>query len=215
MNAAVVRTGTANLASVLAALRRVGVEPFETQDADVVASSALVVLPGVGSFNAAMATLSEYAGLAGAIAERARTGRPLLAICLGFQVLFDASDESPGVRGLGVLPGAVRRFTGGAGLRVPQMGWNTIEPDRACAALESGDVYFANSFRIGEADWAAPAGWSPAWCVHGERFVAAVEAHAGRVVACQFHPELSGAFGASMLQRWVEKSREASCSPSA
>ncbi|MEL6739448.1 MAG: imidazole glycerol phosphate synthase subunit HisH [Planctomycetota bacterium] len=215
MNAAVVRTGTANLASVLAALRRVGVDPVETQDAGAVRDAPLVVLPGVGSFGAAMETLSAHAGLGEALASRARSGRALLAICLGFQVLFESSEESPGVRGLGVLPGSVRRFAGAPGLRVPQMGWNTIEPAAACRSLAGGEVYFANSYRVGEGEWAAPAGWAPAWCAHGDRFVAGVEAAEGRVVACQFHPELSGALGASLLARWVAANREATCSPSA
>jgi imidazole glycerol phosphate synthase glutamine amidotransferase subunit len=189
----VLPTGTANLASVLAAFARQGVkakiarEPAEVQDAE------RVVLPGVGTFGATMAGL-RAAGLDAAIAERARSGAPILAMCVGLQVLFEASDESPG-EGLGVLPGRVGRFP--ATVRVPQFGWNQIEPEPGCRYLEPGHAYFANSFRL----LAAP-GCKVAHAEHGERFVAAIER--GPMLACQFHPELSGAFGHDLIARWLE-----------
>jgi imidazole glycerol-phosphate synthase subunit HisH len=189
----VLPTGTANLASVLAAFARQGVkakvarEPAEVEDAE------RVVLPGVGTFGATMAGL-RAAGLDAAIAERARSGAPILAMCVGLQVLFETSDESPG-EGLGVLSGRVGRFP--ATVRVPQFGWNRIEPEPGCRYLEPGHAYFANSFRV----LAAP-GCKVAHAEHGERFVAAIER--GPLLACQFHPELSGAFGHRLIARWLE-----------
>ena len=189
----VLPTGTANLASVLAAFARQGVKakvaraPAEVEDAE------RVVLPGVGTFGATMAGL-RAAGLDAAIAERARSGAPILAMCVGLQVLFETSDESPG-EGLGVLPGRVGRFP--ETVRVPQFGWNRIEPEPGCRYLEPGHAYFANSFRV----LAAP-GCKVAHAEHGERFVAALER--GPLLACQFHPELSGAFGHRLIARWLE-----------
>jgi imidazole glycerol phosphate synthase glutamine amidotransferase subunit len=187
-------TGTANLASVLAAFARLGTKaeiartPAEVEDAE------RLVLPGVGTFGATMAGL-RAAGLDAAIAERARQGAPILAMCVGLQVLFETSDESPGSEGLGVLPGRVGRFP--AAVRVPQFGWNRIEPEPGCRYLEAGHAYFANSFRT----LAAP-GCKVACAEHGESFVAAIER--GPLVACQFHPELSGAFGHRLIARWLE-----------
>ena len=186
-------TATANLASVLAAFARLGAptrvarEPAEVRDAE------RVVLPGVGTFGATMAGL-RAAGLDAAIAERARSGAPVLAMCVGLQVLFEASDESPG-EGLGVLSGRVGRFP--PAVRVPQFGWNRIEPEPGCRYLEPGHAYFANSFRI----LAAP-GCKVARAEHGQSFVAAIER--GPLLACQFHPELSGAFGHRLIARWLE-----------
>jgi glutamine amidotransferase len=159
-----------------------------------VAEAERLVLPGVGTFGATMAGL-RAAGLDAAIAERARGGAPILAMCVGLQVLFEVSDESPGSEGLGVLPGRVGRFP--ETVRVPQFGWNLIEPEPGCRFLEPGFAYFANSFRT----LAAP-GCKIARAEHGGSFVAALER--GPLLACQFHPELSGAFGHRLIARWLE-----------
>lgn len=193
----VIRTGTANLASILAGLRRVGAAPRVTADPRDVALAPRVVLPGVGTLAAAMERLAAC-GLVGPLSERLAAGRPLLAVCLGLQLLCAESDESPGVAGLGVVPGRVTRFD--SGLRVPQLGWNRIEPEQQCRLLEPGHVYFANSYRL----TGAPGGWRVAWCDYGGPFVAALER--GAVLACQFHPELSGRFGLELLRRWLELS---------
>jgi imidazole glycerol phosphate synthase glutamine amidotransferase subunit len=193
MQVAVVRTGTANLASVLAGLRRAGAEPFVTTDPAVVRDAERVVLPGVGAFGAAMAALREH-GLVEPLRSRAVAGRPLLGICLGLQLLTRESEESPGVEGLGVIPAAVRRFPPGP--RIPQLGWNHVAPVGA-RVLAAGHAYFANSYRLD----ALPDGWGGAMGEHGGPFVAALER--GRVVACQFHPELSGPWGRALLERWL------------
>jgi imidazole glycerol-phosphate synthase subunit HisH len=186
-------TGTANLASVLAAFARLGAPTRIATEPAMVHDAGRLVLPGVGTFGATMAGL-RAAGLDAAIADRARSGAPLLAMCVGLQVLFEASDESLG-EGLGLLSGRVGRFPETA--RVPQFGWNRIEPEPGCRYLEPGYAYFANSFRV----LAAP-GCRVARAEHGETFVAAIEC--GPLVACQFHPELSGAFGHRLIARWLE-----------
>ncbi len=190
----VVPTGSANLASVLAGLRRVGAIPRPIERPDEILSAEHVVLPGVGSFAAAIEHLkarSFYEPLR----ERALLGRSLLAICLGMQILCDSSEEDARVGGLGVIPSAVRAYSGT--LRVPQMGWNRIAPDSGCRLLRPGFAYFANSYRLER----APAGWSAAFSDHGGKYVAALERDG--VLACQFHPELSGAWGVSLLDRWL------------
>ena len=187
-------TGTANLASVIAAFERLGARPTIAADAAAVERAERVVLPGVGTFGAAMAGLRR-AGLDRTIARRVRDGLPTVAMCVGLQVLFRESEESPGASGLAVIEGRVGRFPDA--VRVPQFGWNRIEPEAGCRYLEPGFAYFANSYRAE----AAP-GWRAARAEHGGPFIAALER--GEVLACQFHPELSGAFGRALLARWLE-----------
>ena len=190
----VVRTGAANLASVMAGLERSGARARLTRDPAEVAAAAYLVLPGVGAFGAAIEELRSH-GLIEALRERIEDDRPSLCVCLGLQLLARSSEESPGVRGLNLLPLDAGRFAGS--VRVPQLGWNRIEPEPGCDLLHAGHVYFANSYRLTE----KPAGWNVAWCEYGGRFVAAVER--GNVLGCQFHPELSGAFGQALLERWL------------
>jgi len=187
---------------MLAGLRRVGAAPRIAGDPGEVRTADRVVLPGVGTLAAAMERL-EREGFASALGERVRSGRPLLAVCLGLQILLDGSEESPGVRGLGVVPGRASRFP--ASVSVPQLGWNRVEPEPGCAPVEPGFAYFANSFRLAE----RPAGWSVALSDHGGPFVAAVAR--GAVLGCQFHPELSGAWGLGLLARWLETGEVRPC----
>ncbi|MFK7883612.1 MAG: imidazole glycerol phosphate synthase subunit HisH [Phycisphaerales bacterium] len=198
----VVRTGTANVASVVAAFERIGVRTVLTDDPSFVESSNMVVLPGVGSFEAGMQQLSKT-GLDLVIKERVAMARPTLGICLGMQLFAVASAESPGVAGLGVLP--VRVSSLPESVAVPQLGWNRIEAGDRCRVLQSGAVYYANSYKID----AAPIGWRAAMTTHGGPFVGAIER--GPVVLCQFHPELSGSFGARLLKRWCEVAEVVSC----
>jgi imidazole glycerol phosphate synthase glutamine amidotransferase subunit len=189
----VVPTGTANLASVLAAFRRLGAEPTVTAEPAAIRAAGHVMLPGVGAFGAAMRRLV-VAGADAALRQRIEAGRPTMAICVGHQLLFVTSDESPDARGLGVVGGHVGRFP--ERVRVPQFGWNEIAAGEECDLLESGYAYFANSYRATQAP-----GWSLATAEHGGRFIAAMER--GKVIGTQFHPELSGAFGAALLSRWL------------
>lgn len=190
----IVRTGTANLASVAAAFARLEVATVVTENPAVAASAERLVLPGVGAFGAVARTLAER-GLVDPLRRRIAAGRPTLAVCLGLQLLATASEESPGAAGLGVLPTTVHRLP--AGVRVPHLGWNRVAAGADCRLLADGAAYFANSYALEE----APAGWAAAWFEHGGRRVAALER--GAVLACQFHPELSGEWGAALLARWL------------
>ncbi len=195
----VVSTGTANQASVLAALHRLGARTRVVEHAAELDAAERVVLPGVGSFGAAMDRLRARE-LDAVLSARLRAGRATLAICLGMQLFATQSEEDPGVAGLALFPGEVRRFP--ATVHVPQLGWNMVELDERCVYLQSGWAYFANSYRLDS----VPAGWRVALADHGGRFVAACER--GGVLACQFHPELSGSFGAAILERWLEHAPE-------
>jgi imidazole glycerol-phosphate synthase subunit HisH len=190
----VLPTGTANLASVLAAFARLGARTRIAGHAGMVEDAERVVLPGVGTFGATMRGL-RAADLDRAITARARAGLPTLAMCVGLQVLFEESDESPGEIGLSVIPGKVGSFP--ETVRVPQFGWNHIEAAHDCRFLASGYAYFANSYRTTDAP-----GCRIATAEHGGRFVAALEREG--LLACQFHPELSGAFGHDLIARWLE-----------
>ncbi|MFO0590827.1 MAG: imidazole glycerol phosphate synthase subunit HisH [Polyangiaceae bacterium] len=192
----VVRTGVANLASVLVGLQKAGAKPHVSDDPAAVRAARAVVLPGVGHFTAGVRSLAER-GLGAAIAERVQDSRPLLAVCLGMQLLLEASEEGPGERGLAVVPGVARLFDAHEGIRVPQLGWNRVVPSSECRLLKQGYAYFANSYRLVE----PPAGFASAVTFHGGSFVAAFER--GPVLACQFHPELSGKWGIDLLSRWV------------
>src|SRR2546422_7563180 len=122
--------------------------------------------------------------------------RSLLGVCLGMQMLCEASEEAPGVAGLGVIPGTCRRVPDD--VRVPHLGWNGVTA-AGDGLVATGVAAFANSYALRE----APPGWVPAWTTHGARFVAALQRDDERLLACQFHPELSGAYGAALLERWL------------
>ena len=172
---AVCRTGTANLASVLAGLRRAGGAPRLTHAPGEILAAGHVMLPGVGSFGAAMETLRR-SGTAEALKQRMARGKPTLAICVGLQLLCRASEESPGVQGLGLIDDTVTRYP--PHVRVPQIGWNALMPADDCATLVAGHAYFANSYRLE----AVPEGWFAAMSDHGGPFVAALEKGRSRLL---------------------------------
>lgn len=201
MTLAIVSTGLANIASVHAAFLRLGVEPTLTESSRVVREADAVVLPGVGALGPAMARLCERDvdgdSLADALRARVAAGRPTLAICLGLQLLCAASDEAPGVPALALADVHVARLDAAPSL--PHFGWNEVVPTAAASLVRRGHAYFAHSYGVST----APRGFEAAWTSHGRPFVAAFER--GAVLACQFHPELSGAYGADLLQRWLER----------
>ena len=196
----VIRTGTANLASVAAALQRAGCSVKISQNPNDVTAAGPLVLPGVGSFGAVIRRLDEL-GLREPLRNRIESALPTLAICLGLQLLATASEENPGARGLGVLSTEATAFA--EDLRVPHLGWNRVHAGDGCSLLEDGDAYFANSYKLDR----VPTGWSGATTDHGGEFVAAVER--GPVLACQFHPELSGPWGQALIERWLVTAGEA------
>jgi imidazole glycerol phosphate synthase glutamine amidotransferase subunit len=191
---AVVETGVANLASIANAFERLGERVTPTQDPAIVRRAARVVLPGVGAFGPAAAELRAR-GLDIALRDSLERGTPLLAVCLGLQLLCEGSEEAPGVPGLGIVPGTCRRLP--TGVRVPHLGWNRVIANADERFVGSGEAAFANSYALGE----APSGWNASWTTYGAPFVAALER--GDTLACQFHPELSGAYGAEVLARWL------------
>jgi imidazole glycerol phosphate synthase glutamine amidotransferase subunit len=190
----IVDSGVANLASIVAGFGRLGARAVVTNDADVVRQSARLVLPGVGAFGTGLAALRSH-GLDEAIREVVARRAPVLAICLGMQMLCDGSDETPGVPGLGIIQATCRRLPDD--VRVPHLGWNAVGAHPDARLLCSGDAAFANSYALLD----GPPGWTPAWATHGRRFVAALERDA--ILVCQFHPELSGEYGAALLGRWL------------
>lgn len=192
---AVVRTGTANLASVLAALRRLGCACRVVEGPDDLANSRVVVLPGVGAYGQAMEGMRER-GLVEALRSHFAQGKPTLAICLGLQVLFESSEESPGVSGIGLLRGHVVRMQSPT---LPQIGWNWIDA-AGCRLLKSGYVYFANTYAVPHGELV---GWKVSRYEYGYSYMAGVER--GAQLACQFHPELSGELGLEMLTCWLSE----------
>ena len=195
---AVVDYGIGNLRSAEKALQHLGADARLTTDAAEISAAAAVVLPGVGNFGACMGALRE-SGLEAVTRSAAGDGRPFLGICVGMQMLFDGSDESPDVSGLGVLAGRITRLPDT--VRLPQMGWNTLEPtphSRLVAGLpDPAWCYFVHTFAPDPAD----DGDVAAWCTYGRRFAAAVER--GPLWATQFHPEKSGDAGAHLLTNWL------------
>lgn len=194
LSVSLVRTGCGNEASIRAAFARLGRTVTAATSPEEVADAPFVVLPGVGSFGAARRVLDAQ-GLVPALRDRVQAGRPTLAVCLGLQLLAEWSDETPGVPGLGSIPGRARAFP--TSVRRPQLGWSAVRADPDCRYLRDGHAAYANSLRLTE----CPSGWRAAWSRHGGRYVAALE-RAG-VLACQFHPELSGRWGADLLERWL------------
>lgn len=190
----IVPTGTANMASVKAAFERLGVSAREASSPGDIEHATHVMLPGVGAFGAAMERLRAQ-GFEAPLKARILADRPTIAICVGHQLLFEASEESPGVAGLGFVQATVGAFE--ADVRAPQFGWNEVEAEEYGQVLDSGYAYFANSYRALEAP-----GWEVARALHGHRFVAAMER--GKIVGCQFHPELSADYGAAILSRFME-----------
>jgi imidazole glycerol-phosphate synthase subunit HisH len=196
---AVVDYGIGNLRSAEKALQHVGADARLTTDARAIDAADAVVLPGVGAFGACMHALRE-SGLEAATKAAATDGRPFLGICIGMQMLFDGSDESPAVDGLGIVPGRVTRLPDT--VRLPQMGWNTLDvaaDSKCCANLpDPAWLYFVHTFAPEPCDNGVVAAWSD----YGRRFPAAIETE--RVWATQFHPEKSGAIGLQLLRNFVE-----------
>ena len=196
---AVVDYGIGNLRSAEKALQHLDGDAALTSDVGAIESADAVVLPGVGAFGACMQAL-RAAGLEGVTKAAATDGRPFLGICIGMQMLFESSAETPEVAGLGVVPGRVTRLP--TTERLPQMGWNTLSitaGSRLAANLpDPAWLYFVHSFAPEPDDHSVVA----AWCDYGRRFAAAVEI--GPLWATQFHPEKSGAVGMRMLANFVE-----------
>ncbi|MCD8020408.1 MAG: imidazole glycerol phosphate synthase subunit HisH [Clostridiales bacterium] len=198
---AIIDYDAGNIKSVEKAVQHLGQDAEVTRDRDAILKADQVILPGVGAFGDAMDKIRNY-GLEEVIREVTDRGTPFLCICLGLQLLFESSDESPGARGLGLLPGKICRIPDKEGLKIPHMGWNSLDIREGATLFQGIEdehpyVYFVHSYYLqaeNEADVAAVTHYST-------RIHASVE-H-GNIFACQFHPEKSSTVGLKILDNFL------------
>lgn len=198
---AIVDYDAGNIKSVEKALQFLGEEPVVTRDKETLLQADKVIVPGVGAFGDAMGKMRQY-GLVEVLREIAGKGTPILGICLGLQLFFKSSEETPSVEGLGLLPGKIVRIPDKEGFKIPHMGWNSIQINPASRLLkgieEGAYVYFVHSYYLqaeNEADVAATTDY-------------VVNIHAAaehdNIFATQFHPEKSGEIGLQILKNFIE-----------
>jgi glutamine amidotransferase len=196
----VVDYGMGNLRNVARALRTLGEEVLVTADPAAIVGASRLIIPGVGAFGEAVRRIDRL-GLRGPLLQHAQKGKPLLGICLGMQLLYSASEESPGVAGLSLLEGEVVRFPDG--VKSPHIGWNDVRPTRASSLFAAEEpvrcFYFVHSYFVPASPSAA------ATTDHGGEFVSAVEKES--VAGVQFHPEKSQDAGLRVLSRFLWQTR--------
>ncbi|WP_411825523.1 imidazole glycerol phosphate synthase subunit HisH [Luteolibacter sp. AS25] len=202
MKVGVVNYGGGNLRSVVNALVSFGIEPQVLESADGFDAVTHLILPGQGEFGDVMSQL-EKRGLVDPLREWISSGKPYFGICVGYQILFEGSDEADDVPGLGIIKGRCVRFAEAEGKKIPQMGWNSAVPENVGGRFWKGlgeepYFYFVHSYY--------PVVEDPAWAVAktnyaGEVFVAAVEK--GDSIACQFHPEKSQDAGLGLMRNFL------------
>lgn len=199
---AIIDYGAGNLQSVKKALDYLGEPNLITAKSSEIETADALILPGVGSFGDAMQSLSD-SGLLETVRAAALSDTPFLGICLGLQLLFPESEESKGVKGLVVLPGKIIKFPGDMGLKIPQIGWNSINIREGCKLYagvpQNAYVYFVHSYYLQAADPEVVA----ATAEYGVTFHASVADEAHRLYATQFHPEKSGAVGLRILRNFA------------
>lgn len=183
--------GAGNIYSVKNALDHLGYANAVVDRPEEIEDAERIIFPGVGSFGSAMGTLKDQ-GLIRPIRHFIESGRPFLGICLGLQLLFCESEESPGVPGLSIVDGKVVRFRKG---KVPQIGWNKVVPNKE-SKLKEGHAYFVNSYHVLPEDDSIIAMQSD----YHVAFCSAISK--GNILAVQFHPEKSGPYGLELLRRW-------------
>lgn len=197
---AIIDYDAGNIKSVEKALQYLGAETVVTRDSETILGADGVILPGVGAFGDAMQKLHEY-GLVPVIKACAERKLPFMGICLGLQLMFESSEESPGVEGLHLLDGVIRRIPSDGGLKVPHIGWNNLhfpKQGRLFAGISEGAyVYFVHSYYLKAADESIVA----ATTEYGTLIHAAVEQ--GSLFACQFHPEKSSEVGMQILRNFI------------
>jgi glutamine amidotransferase len=196
---AIIDYGMGNLRSVSKAFEAVGHQAVVTRDPRVIGDASHVVLPGVGAFGECMANVERY-GLAEPIRTAIQSGKPFLGICLGLQLLFTESEEFGIHKGLGIIPGRIRRFEIDPTLKVPHMGWNQVNIQRPCPLFEGimdrDHWYFVHSYFVDPVDRRIAATTT----TYGVPFVSSIWWN--NVVACQFHPEKSQAVGLRLIKNF-------------
>ena len=194
--------GVGNLFSVSKAVEAVGAEVEVTGDADRIRAADKLILPGVGAFGDCMKNL-KAAGLDGLIVDQIKSGKPLMGICVGLQILFEGSEESPNVAGLGVFKGMIKRIRA-EGLKIPHMGWNRVIRNEELG-IRNGQLpritdsffYFVHSYHAVPAERSIIAATTD----YGETLTAAVSRD--NIFAVQFHPEKSGDVGLQVLKNFI------------
>ena len=203
---AIIDYDAGNIKSVEKALRSLGEEVVLTRDRGTILRADKIILPGVGAFGDAMRNLKKY-GLDQVIHEAVEQNIPFLGICLGLQLLFESSEELPGVEGLGILKGKILRIPEQEGLKIPHMGWNSLKLEndgRLFRGIEGEPyVYFVHSYYLkAEEEEIVRAATTYSTYIH-----ASVEK--GNVFACQFHPEKSSTVGLKILKNFADLDKEA------
>ena len=197
---AIIDYGAGNLQSVKKAFDFIGAESAITNDPQVILSADKILLPGVGSFGDAMDSMQKN-GLVETVKECALSGKPFLGICLGLQLLFEESEESPGVKGLGIFKGKIKKFSSDMGLKIPHIGWNSLEIKQKDTLFkgipENSYVYFVHSYYLHAEDENEIATVTN----YGIDFHSAVGKN--NIFATQFHPEKSGDVGLQILRNFA------------
>lgn len=198
---AIIDYGAGNIQSVSKALAHIGCEAFITRDKDKILKADGAVLPGVGSFGDTMDTMTEY-GIKDTVIEYTKSGKPFLGICLGLQLLFPKSEESPEAEGLGIFDGSITKIPSGEGLKIPHIGWNSLDIKKSDGLFKgigkNPYVYFVHSYFLNASDKSIVS----AQTEYGVTIDAAVEK--GNVYATQFHPEKSGETGLKILRNFAD-----------
>lgn len=198
---AIIDYGAGNIQSVNKALAHIGCEAFITRDKDKILKADGAVLPGVGSFGDTMDTMIEY-GIKDTVIEYTKSGKPFLGICLGLQLLFHKSEESPDAKGLGIFDGSITKIPSGEGLKIPHIGWNSLDIKKSDGLFKgigkNPYVYFVHSYFLNASDKSIVS----AQTEYGVTIDAAVEK--GNVYATQFHPEKSGETGLKILRNFAD-----------
>ena len=197
---AIIDYGAGNLQSVKKAFDFIGAESVITDNPEIINSCDRILLPGVGSFGDAMDSMHK-SGLVETVKQNALSGKPFLGICLGLQLLFEESEESPGVKGLGIFKGKIKKFSSDMGLKIPHIGWNSLEIKQNDTLFknipENSYVYFVHSYYLhaeDENDIATVTNY-------GIDFHSAVGKN--NIFATQFHPEKSGDVGLQILRNFA------------
>lgn len=198
---AIIDYGAGNIQSVSKALKHIGCDAFITRDKEQILKADGAVLPGVGSFGDTMNTMKAY-GIKDTVIEYTKSGKPFLGICLGLQLLFPASEESPEAKGLRIFDGTITKIPSGEGLKIPHIGWNSLDIKKKDGLFKGIDnnpyVYFVHSYFLNATDKNIVS----AQTEYGVTIDAAVEM--GNVFATQFHPEKSGETGLKILKNFAD-----------